>query len=288
MFKNYKGIFKDLRDMQDRMWRENSPGFVFPPNMNEWQQQTLENVNKLLEQAVRQSLDLQREWLGQWSERAGDRKLKPKMFAELSGDARNSMQSWLDNQNRLWDQWLRVLRGGGGSANVPDFGEWEKAVRASIEQQMALLNAWSEMADFKKLSTGEATKLSTQIQKSMLKSIETQQRLWSHWFELGALGETGTVEQEAVDTQTGKEQTKMGARAKQAAAEPVASEDDLKKISGIGPGLERKLKGAGIATLKAIAELSDEDIARLEDQVIRFSGRIKREQWVDQAKALIS
>ena len=48
MFKNYKGIFKGLRDMQDRMWRENSPGFVFPLGMNEWQQQTLENVNKLL------------------------------------------------------------------------------------------------------------------------------------------------------------------------------------------------------------------------------------------------
>jgi hypothetical protein len=31
MFKNYKGIFKDLRDMQDRMWRECSPGFVLPP-----------------------------------------------------------------------------------------------------------------------------------------------------------------------------------------------------------------------------------------------------------------
>lgn len=288
MFKNYKGIFKDLRDMQDRMWRESSPGFVFPPDMNEWQQQTLENVNKLLEQAVRQSLDLQREWLGQWSERAGERKLKPKMFAELSGDARTSMQRWLDNQNRLWGQWLRVLRGGGGSAEVPDFGAWEKAVRASIEQQMALLNDWSKMADFKKLSTGEVTKLSSQIEKSMLKSIETQQRLWSHWFALGALGESAPVEQEAVDAQTGKEQAKKGAKAKQGAAEPVASEDDLKKISGIGPGLERKLKDAGIATLKDIAELSDEDIARLEDQVIRFSGRIKREHWVEQAKALIS
>ncbi len=288
MFKNYKGIFKDLRDMQDRMWRESSPGCVFPPDMNEWQQQTLENVNKLLEQAVRQSLDLQREWLDQWSERAGDRKLKPKMFAELSGDARTSMQSWLDNQNRLWDQWLRVLRGGGGSADVPGFGEWEKAVRSSIEQQMALLDDWSEMAGFKKLSTGEATKLTGQIQKSMLKSIEAQQRLWSHWFKLGALGETGAVEQEAPAAQTAKEKTKKGANADQAAAASVAPEDDLKKISGIGPGLERKLKDAGIATLKDIAELSDEDIARLEDQVIRFSGRIKREQWVDQAKALIS
>ena len=83
MFKNYKGIFKDLRDMQDRMWREGSPGFVFPSDMNAWQQQTLANVNKLLEQAVIQSLDLQREWLDQWSERAGDRNLKPKTFAEL-------------------------------------------------------------------------------------------------------------------------------------------------------------------------------------------------------------
>ncbi|EXI79132.1 MAG: 50S ribosomal protein L21/unknown domain fusion protein [Candidatus Accumulibacter appositus] len=288
MFKNYKGIFKDLRNMQDRMWRECSPGFVLPSAMNEWQQQTLENTNKLLEQAVRQSLDLQREWLDQWSERAGDRKLKPKMFAELSGDARNSMHSWLDNQNRLWDQWLRVLRGGGESADVPDLGEWEKAVRASIEQQMALLNDWSEMADFKKLSTGEVTKLSSQIEKSLLKSIKTQQRLWSHWFKLGALGESAAVEQKAVGAESGKEKTSNGASAKQIAAEPVASEDDLQKISGIGPGLEKKLKDAGITTLKDIAELSDEDIARLEDQVIRFSGRIKREQWVDQAKALIS
>ena len=54
------------------------------------------------------------------------------------------------------------------------------------------------------------------------------------------------------------------------------------------PGIEKKLKENGIVTLGQIAELSDQAIADLEEKVIRFSGRIKREQWVEQARKLIS
>ena len=66
-----------------------------------------------------------------------------------------------------------------------------------------------------------------------------------------------------------------------------AAADDLKKIRGIGPGLEKKLKEGGVKTLHDLAKLNDSDIARLEDEVIRFSGRIKRDKWVEQAKKLI-
>ena len=124
MFKDYKGIFKDLRNMQEQLWKESMasfPGAAFPGEMNEWQQKTLENINDLVGQAVSQSLELQREWLDQWAERAGGKKIKPKLFAELNAEALNSTQRWLDKQNQLWDQWLQVLRGTGGTDELPEF-----------------------------------------------------------------------------------------------------------------------------------------------------------------------
>lgn len=69
-------------------------------------------------------------------------------------------------------------------------------------------------------------------------------------------------------------------------AAPPAEKDDLKLINGIGPVLEGKLHGAGITTYQQIAALTDEEIERLEAEVINFSGRIHRDDWVGQAKTL--
>jgi predicted flap endonuclease-1-like 5' DNA nuclease len=244
----------------------------------------------MVEQAVNQSLELQQQWLNQWSERAGEKKLKPKIFAELSAEARGITKQWLDNQNELRDQWLQLLKGS-GSVSQPDFAAWEKTVQESIERQMALLNDWSEKADFKKLSLKETGKLSEQIIKSMQKSIETQQQLWSPWFN--QLGSTGAVKEAGKATKaaasSSKQQKKTAAtKTKNSPSDSTQPDDDLKQIAGVGAGLEKKLKAAGITTLRQIAELSDADIADLEERIIRFSGRIKREEWVDQARKLIS
>lgn len=69
-------------------------------------------------------------------------------------------------------------------------------------------------------------------------------------------------------------------------AAPAAEKDDLKQISGIGPVLEGKLNGAGITSYQQIAALSDDEIERLESDVINFSGRIQRDDWIGQAKTL--
>jgi len=69
-------------------------------------------------------------------------------------------------------------------------------------------------------------------------------------------------------------------------AAPGAEKDDLKLISGIGPVLEGKLNGAGITTYQQIAALTDDEIERLESEVINFSGRIHRDDWIGQAKTL--
>ena len=289
MFKDYKGIFKSLRDMQDQLWKDslaNFPGAALPVDMDDWHKKTLENVNVWAGQAVRQSLQLQREWLEQWAERVGSRKLKPKLFAELSEEARSSTERWLENQNMLWNQWLEVLKGSGGPAHQLDYADWEKAVHDSMEKQMSLLNEWSEMAKFKKLSTKELAKLSDQIQKSMQKSIETQQQLWGQWFT-GLGGEKAEAEEaKPVAAKAKKRQPKTAAKSKKPAAKSARSGDDLKQISGIGPGLEKKLKDNGISTLKQLAGLSDKDVEKLESEIVRFSGRIKREKWVEQARQL--
>ncbi len=66
---------------------------------------------------------------------------------------------------------------------------------------------------------------------------------------------------------------------------PVPKKDDLTAIGGIGPVLAKKLNGEGIFSYAQIAALSDGDIERLE-KIIRFPGRIKRDNWIGQAQAL--
>lgn len=62
--------------------------------------------------------------------------------------------------------------------------------------------------------------------------------------------------------------------------------DDLKQIKGIGPALEQQLNALGIHTFQQIASLSPEDIEKIEEQMNGFSGRIERDHWIEQAKAL--
>lgn len=61
--------------------------------------------------------------------------------------------------------------------------------------------------------------------------------------------------------------------------------DDLKEINGVGPAMEAKLNSAGITSYRQLAELDAEGTQRL-DAVIKSAGRIIREDWVGQAKAL--
>ncbi len=68
-------------------------------------------------------------------------------------------------------------------------------------------------------------------------------------------------------------------------AAKAAGGDDLKKLSGVGPAIEKKLHEAGITTFAQIAAWTDEDIAAM-DEKLSFKGRIQREGWVEQAKKL--
>jgi predicted flap endonuclease-1-like 5' DNA nuclease len=78
------------------------------------------------------------------------------------------------------------------------------------------------------------------------------------------------------------------------AATPVAAEkvsvsdqaDDLKKITGVGPKLEQILNKQGISTYAQIAGMSAKEMAKIGES-LGFPGRIERDDWAGQAKALM-
>ncbi len=75
------------------------------------------------------------------------------------------------------------------------------------------------------------------------------------------------------------------AAAPKAEAAPAAGADDLKKLSGVGPALEKKLLEGGVTSFAQIAAWTEEDVAAM-DEKLSFKGRIEREGWIEQAKEL--
>ncbi len=69
------------------------------------------------------------------------------------------------------------------------------------------------------------------------------------------------------------------------APKAAAGNDDLKKLSGVGPALEKKLLAAGVTTFAQIAAWNEADVAEF-DEKLSFKGRIEREGWIEQAKEL--
>jgi len=62
--------------------------------------------------------------------------------------------------------------------------------------------------------------------------------------------------------------------------------DDLTCIKGLGPKLSALLGEFGIASFSQIAAWTPEEIERIDAHLGRFSGRIVRDQWVEQARLL--
>lgn len=96
----------------------------------------------------------------------------------------------------------------------------------------------------------------------------------------------------AVVEPASKAKTAKPAAAKAAEAKPAAPKagkaaagGDLKKLSGVGPALEKKLIAAGVTSLEQVATWTEADVTKI-DEELSFKGRIEREGWIAQAKEL--
>jgi predicted flap endonuclease-1-like 5' DNA nuclease len=60
--------------------------------------------------------------------------------------------------------------------------------------------------------------------------------------------------------------------------------DNLKKIKGVGPAIEKTLNEMGIVRFQQIADMSEYDIDRVARRLKGFRSRIYREDWIGQAR----
>ncbi len=67
----------------------------------------------------------------------------------------------------------------------------------------------------------------------------------------------------------------------------AAGGDDLQRIKGIGPKIAAILNELGIRRFEQIAAWTPEHVDEINAQ-LRFKGRIEREAWIPQAKALLA
>ena len=174
------------------------------------------------------------------------------MMASWVRQMEEVLQRWIQTQNQWWNDYFAVLRHGGFAQ--PDQADAESAPAtapaAAIESPAA---------------TSTATEPPAAIEPVEIVAVEP------------------SVAVEPPVTMAPPPVAPVSPPVPEPPPQAETS-DDLKLINGIGPALEKKLHACGVASFRDLATLSDADIERIE-AVIKFAGRIRREDWMGQARA---
>ena len=158
---------------------------------------------------------------------------------------------------------------------------------AKKEEEIQRVKSRAKTINFKVIGVASSTKLKTEVKKGA-KTLEVAEAK-----EFADSGSAAITDDKGstVISWTGKDGNTLtgvsGVTRVFGKASVVMVKDDLQVIKGIGPFIEEKLNALGITTYRQIANMT----AKLEDQVNEaiefFPGRVKRDQWVAQAKILL-
>ncbi|MED5485400.1 MAG: putative Ig domain-containing protein, partial [Candidatus Thermoplasmatota archaeon] len=156
------------------------------------------------------------------------------------------------------------------------------------EAELARVEAKAEFIDFDMLGVSESTEIPNEIEKGA-KTITLKDASKFPEQGLGYIndssGENISIKWKAKDGNilTGV----SGVKRLISAGSIIFNKDDLQRTKGIGPFIEEKLNALGIYTFLQVSKMDEE----LEDQVNVaiefFPGRVKRDQWVNQAKMFV-
>lgn len=292
----HEEILKTWTDAQKRLWESLCSAVPFQPpaGIEAWRETYLKNLASW-EAAVKRTLEKEASWVEEWVQRIAREKGTPEVMAAWVQQMDEVLRRWIQTQNQWWDDYFALLRRGGF---IQPHHADEKPLTA-VEFVAAAPEATPAVA--------EAITVIADASPAMVETAPTVAEVVA---ELAATTEPPVAEEPpsvatvmepsvtagqptstpepiiAAQTEIASEPPPVVASMADAAhvAEPVAKQtDDLKLINGIGPALEKKLNANGVFSFRDLATLSQADIERIET-VIKFAGRIHREDWLGQAK----
>ena len=134
-----------------------------------------------------------------------------------------------------------------------------------------------------------------QTQEDTLRRIDgTEVPLVTSWLS-GSKPETPRVAKARVKSAAKALKAPEADNAKSTGKKPATLEvarnsgaDDLKQIKGVGPKLEKHLNSLGFFHLDQIASWNEMELAWVEENLEGFKGRATRNNWIAQAKELMS
>jgi len=152
----------------------------------------------------------------------------------------------------------------------------------------------NESFTVRKISYGEGVERVFPVYSPLIDSIEVirrgRVRRAKLYYLRGRRGKSARIP----ERRDAKAKGQAAAAARKAAAKtftgftkPKGKADDLTLIKGVGEELIQRLEKIGVIKFEQIANWTDEDIANV-DEVLDFKGRIEREDWAEQAKALMA
>jgi predicted flap endonuclease-1-like 5' DNA nuclease len=158
---------------------------------------------------------------------------------------------------------------------------------AKKQEELQRVKKRAKSIDFKVIGEATSTELKSEVKKGA-KTLEVGNA--SEFADSGSAAITDSKGSTLISW-TGKDGNVLtgvtGVTRVFGVASVVMVKDDLQVIKGIGPFLEEKLNALGITTYRQLANMN----AKLEEQVNEaiefFPGRVKRDQWVAQAKILL-
>ena len=159
--------------------------------------------------------------------------------------------------------------------------------QAKKEEEIQRVKSRAKTIDFKVLGTASSTKLKSEVKKGA-KTLEVADAK-----EFAESGSAAITDEKGstIISWTGKDGNTLtgvgGITRVFGKASVVMVKDDLQVIKGIGPFIEEKLNALGITTYRQIANMTAKLETQVNEAIEFFPGRVKRDQWVAQAKILL-
>jgi predicted flap endonuclease-1-like 5' DNA nuclease len=159
--------------------------------------------------------------------------------------------------------------------------------QAKKEEEIERVKSRAKTIDFKVLGTASSTKLKSEVKKGA-NTLEVADA--KDFADAGSAAITDDKGSTLI-TWTGKDGNTLtgvgGITRVFGKASVVMVKDDLRVIKGIGPFIEEKLNALGITTYRQIANMNAKLETQVNEAIEFFPGRVKRDQWVNQAKILL-